>query len=237
LLGKPKGRREVRIMVTFPTEAASDCAWVRDVIRRGADCARINCAHDSEDEWRKMIRNVRKAEKQTGRACRILMDLAGPRARTAQARLPPAERRVRKAAHIFLTRPGHTGAPPKGEKFRDDMGINFPRNHSACEGDHREDVANLDFICAQAEILGYSFVQELGEMDELFAELAARRRLRRTGRPLGIVAKIETARAVHNLPELIVRGPGRVPFRRDDRATSGSVLKTTDAEIAPHGSS
>jgi pyruvate kinase len=29
---------------------------------------------------------------------------------------------------------------------------------------------------------------------------------------LGIVAKIETRRAVHNLPEIIVRGAGRHPF-------------------------
>jgi pyruvate kinase len=125
-------------------------------------------------------------------------------------------------------------ARQKGEKFRDDMGINFPETTVHAKAITEKDVANLDFICAQADILGYSFVQEPGEMDELFAELAARRRLRRTGRPLGIVAKIEMARAVHNLPELIVRGAGRAPFgvmiARGDLAVQIGYLRIAEIQ-------
>jgi pyruvate kinase len=83
LLGRdPKGRK-VRIMVTMPTEASTDYALVRDLLRSGMDCMRINCAHDGPEVWLGMIRNLERAKKETRRACRIEMDLAGPKLRTA----------------------------------------------------------------------------------------------------------------------------------------------------------
>jgi pyruvate kinase len=77
----PRGRA-VRIMVTLPTEAADDYVMVRDMIAKGMDCARINCAHDGPDLWKRMAANVRKASDETGRTCRILMDVNGPKIRT-----------------------------------------------------------------------------------------------------------------------------------------------------------
>ena len=65
-------------MVTLPTEAATDREFVTELIRRGMDCARINCAHDTAPEWTKMAENVRQAAKQLGEPCRVLMDLGGP---------------------------------------------------------------------------------------------------------------------------------------------------------------
>jgi pyruvate kinase len=82
LLGKPHQCRSVRMMVTLPWEAAADPVFVRELLSRGMDCARINCAHDDERKWLKMISNVRQAEHDTGRSCKILMDLAGPKLRT-----------------------------------------------------------------------------------------------------------------------------------------------------------
>jgi pyruvate kinase len=46
LFGRRSPQRRVRIMVTLPTEAATDYDLVRETIRRGATCMRINCAHD-----------------------------------------------------------------------------------------------------------------------------------------------------------------------------------------------
>ena len=46
------------------------------------DCMRINCAHDDPEAWLCMIRNLQKAREETGRNCRILMDVAGPKLRT-----------------------------------------------------------------------------------------------------------------------------------------------------------
>ena len=70
LFGPPPAKRWTRFMVTLPTEAASDYAFVRELVRHGMDCARINCAHDGDAAWGAMIRNVRRAARETGRACR-----------------------------------------------------------------------------------------------------------------------------------------------------------------------
>jgi pyruvate kinase len=78
---KPYGRRG-RIMVTLPGEAASDPALLLDLTRRGMDIARINCAHDNPDIWRALAQHARSAGTETGRAVRILMDIAGPKIRT-----------------------------------------------------------------------------------------------------------------------------------------------------------
>ncbi len=82
LLGPPPPGRKVRIMVTMSTDAATDYELVRDLVRSGMDCMRINCAHDNPEAWLGMIRNLKKAREETGRDCRILMDVAGPKLRT-----------------------------------------------------------------------------------------------------------------------------------------------------------
>jgi hypothetical protein len=82
LFGPPPTERRVRIMVTFASDAADNYTMVRRLIENGMDCARINCAHDDPATWEKMCANVRKAERETGRRCRILMDLGGPKLRT-----------------------------------------------------------------------------------------------------------------------------------------------------------
>lgn len=82
LLGRSRPDRSARIMVTAHTELAWDVDRVRDMIHAGMDILRINCAHDDEEIWARMIANVRQAERDTGRECRIIMDLAGPKLRT-----------------------------------------------------------------------------------------------------------------------------------------------------------
>lgn len=82
LLGKKPKRRTVRIMVTMPSEAAHDYDFVRRLLVDGMDCARINCAYDNQTAWASMIEHVRRASTETGKSCRVLMDLAGPKLRT-----------------------------------------------------------------------------------------------------------------------------------------------------------
>ncbi len=79
LLGPTHPGRGVRIMVTMPAEAATDYELVRELVEVGMDCARINCAHEGPDEWARMVAHVRRAERSTGRRCRIEMDLTGPK--------------------------------------------------------------------------------------------------------------------------------------------------------------
>jgi pyruvate kinase len=90
LLGPSPAGRCVRIMVTMPAEAATDYDLVRDLLLHGMDCMRINCAHDGPEAWSGMVRNLRRAMKETGRACKISMDLAGPKLRTGPIEHGPA---------------------------------------------------------------------------------------------------------------------------------------------------
>ncbi len=40
-------------MVTMPDEAIDDNEFIQDLINEGMNVARINCAHNTEDEWEK----------------------------------------------------------------------------------------------------------------------------------------------------------------------------------------
>jgi pyruvate kinase len=124
LLGPPPKSRSVRIMVTMPSEAATDYDLVRDLLLHGMDCMRINCAHDGREAWSGMIRNLRRAEKETGKSSKVAMDVAGPKLRTGPMRPGPAvlkfrpQRddlgRVTSAARVWLTpdaRSEHAPAP------------------------------------------------------------------------------------------------------------------------------
>ncbi|HKS28696.1 MAG TPA: pyruvate kinase [Pyrinomonadaceae bacterium] len=82
LLGPERDNRNVRIMVTMPSEAAEDSKLINDLVTSGMDCMRINCAYDDQEAWGRMIANLRLATKRTGKTCRVLMDLAGPKLRT-----------------------------------------------------------------------------------------------------------------------------------------------------------
>jgi pyruvate kinase len=90
LLGPAPKKRGTRIMVTFSTDLADDHELVKRMLLAGMDCARINCAHDNEQVWEAMVESIRKAEEETGRSCKILMDLMGPKLRTGPLKPGPA---------------------------------------------------------------------------------------------------------------------------------------------------
>jgi pyruvate kinase len=90
-------------MVTLPTEAADDGELITALVSAGMDAARINCAHDDVERWRKMAAHVRAAEKHLGRRCVVYADLAGPKVRTLQVRVRDAAR-VRVDDRIALVR-------------------------------------------------------------------------------------------------------------------------------------
>jgi pyruvate kinase len=85
----PEGRR-VRIMVTLPSEAAADPGLAASLVAAGMDIARINCAHDDAGAWQSMAANVRGAALAAQRPVRVLMDLGGPKLRTAAIEPGPA---------------------------------------------------------------------------------------------------------------------------------------------------
>lgn len=84
LLGKSNQSFHTRVMVTLPTDAADDIQLIHDLLDAGMENARINCSHDSQDIWLKMVQNVRKAATESNRDCKIYMDLPGPKLRTGE---------------------------------------------------------------------------------------------------------------------------------------------------------
>jgi len=122
LLGPAPPGRKVRIMVTMASEAGSNYELVRDLVQNGMDCMRINCAHDNPQVWLGMIRNLQRAREETGRHCRIVMDLAGPKLRTGPIEPGPAVMRCRpkrdlygrvvQPARVWLTAEENPAPPP-----------------------------------------------------------------------------------------------------------------------------
>jgi pyruvate kinase len=70
------------IMVTFDASFVDNYALIKNLLQNGMNVARINCAHDTEAIWSRMIQHLKKACRHTGLHCKIYMDLAGPRIRT-----------------------------------------------------------------------------------------------------------------------------------------------------------
>lgn len=114
LLGTARDGREVRIMVTLPSEAASDPKLIPALLEAGMEIARINCAHDDPETWLAMIR--RCAMPRSPRAAPAASRLTWPapsRAPAASARSAVYSSYVRSAisAAGWSVRPG-SGSPP-----------------------------------------------------------------------------------------------------------------------------
>ena len=70
------------IMVTFDKSFAENYGIIKTLLQNGMNVARINCAHDDEATWSRMINLLKRACCYTGLSCKIYMDLAGPKIRT-----------------------------------------------------------------------------------------------------------------------------------------------------------
>ncbi|MEQ9379679.1 MAG: pyruvate kinase, partial [Pirellulales bacterium] len=122
LLGPAPPDRNVRIMVTMPSEAARDYAVVHTLLEAGMNCMRINCAHDNAAAWERMIQHLRRAEQSLDRKCRVLMDLAGPKLRTGPIESTPGVIKIRPVrdsygkvlapARVWLTEEHNPHEPP-----------------------------------------------------------------------------------------------------------------------------
>ncbi len=261
VLGAAKSRR-IALLVTCPAEAGDSPAFMLELARHGVEALRINCAHDTADRWARMIEHARAAEKQTGHHFKILMDLGGPKIRTAVARLPEGEGRIKKGDMLAIVPSGGlervdisdkhfaiectlpealqatkvgdriyiddgklgtkvervapwglvtrvTRASSKGARLKSEKGLNFPDTDLAIPALTEKDRADLDFIVAHADGIEFSFVQSVADVKMLQDELARRRP--DDWRSLSLVLKIETAKAVRNLPDIVVAAAGRQP--------------------------
>ncbi|AFY55523.1 pyruvate kinase [Rivularia sp. PCC 7116] len=269
VLGKIYNQRWVRIMATLPTNSCVNYKDVKELLRKGTNCVRINCARDSVETWEAIISHVRRAEAQTGQRCKIMMELAGAKPRIKRIVAPYGYKHIFPGDCLFLRRElaefesqndsnllrrrcwqatitipsiidkleiganvwiddGRIGgyveclmpegvvikithAKDKGEKISADKGLNFPDTSFKLSPLTDKDKQDLDFIVTHADIVAYSFVQEVADVELLQQELNARQR-KPSHREIALVAKIETSQAIKNLPELIVRAAGKQPF-------------------------
>lgn len=262
LFGPPRRDRPVALLVTCPATAAKDPAFMQSLAQRGVEALRINCAHDSAEQWAAMIAHARAAEAQYGHRFHIFMDLAGPKIRTGEVLAHHGTKRLFPDSRIAFVAPGQierkvpadvvftcectlpdvfTTARPgqrlliddgkiattidavldgmiiasvtrckaEGAKLKPERGINLPDtdlNVPALTDKDREDLA---FVADHADGIEFSFVQNPDDVAALQAELA---RLRPDDwTRLALILKIETAEAVHNLPDVIVRAGARQP--------------------------
>lgn len=269
VLGKIYNQRWVRIMATLPSTTSLNYKNIQDLLHKGTNCVRINCAHDSPETWEAIIGYVRRAEAQTGQRCKIMMDLAGPKPRIKRVIAPYRYKHIFLGDSLLLRRElpefesqndsnfvapeswqatctipciidklhiganvwiddGRIGgyveclmpegvvlkithARDKGEKISADKGLNFPDTSFKLSPLTDKDKEDLDFIVIHADIVGYSFVQEVADIELLQRELEARQH-KRSHHQIALVAKIETPQAIKNLPELIIRAAGKQPF-------------------------
>ena len=142
LLGQKLKGSKVRIMVTQPSEAADNKKLVFKMLAAGMNSARINCAHDDTVAWEKMIKNISKARKKTGRNCKVCMDLGGPKLRTGMMNPGP------KVIHLQPARDelGRVVAPAKAWLATEDSVLNEEMIHIPVDKGFLKKVKKNDII-------------------------------------------------------------------------------------------
>lgn len=278
IFGKKPKNRTTRIMVTMPREAIDDEDFIRELIDEGMNVARINCAHDNEKDWMKMIKNIRSVAEELNKDVRILMDIAGPKIRTDWIYTHLSKPKVSKGDLIRITRDFDklpvqndvkvtTGCDldviydqievnqsvlfddgeiesvvkevtedefilevvktkSKSVRVKAEKGMNFPNHSFKFDSLSDKDKKDIKFACEHADVIGCSFVNEgrdieliQNEIDSILGDKASE---------MSLMAKIETVRAVKNLPEIIFTAASKNPFsimiaRGDLAAESGYI--------------
>jgi len=285
VLGGTEASPPIALLVTCPTEAASDPDFMLALAGRGVQAVRINCAHDGPDDWARMIDHLRAAEAASGRRMKVFMDLAGPKIRTGEVTVPHKAKRVERGDLVAITRPGGLGsvavderhfgvectlpeavdaskvgdrifiddgklgaegvrvapwgllaratsAPDRGVRLKPEKGLNFPDRHLDIDALTAKDRTDLEFVAANADGIGFSFVQSAADVAMLQDALAGLRP--HDWRTITLILKIETARAVSNLPDMIVQAAGRQPtaimIARGDLAVEIGFARTAEMQ-------
>jgi len=278
IFGKKPKNRTTRIMVTMPNEAIEDKEFIGDLIDEGMNVARINCAHNTEEEWIKMIENIQSEAKELNKDVRILMDIAGPKIRTDWVYTHLSKPKVSKGDLIRITRvfdklPSENDVnvtagcdldviyeqievdqavlfddgeiesvvkevakdefilkvvktKSKSVRVKAEKGMNFPNHSFKFDSLNDKDKNDINFACQHADIIGCSFVNDGEDIQLIQKEIE--KNLDEKASEMSLMAKIETVRAVRNLPEIIYTAASKNPFgimiaRGDLAAESGYI--------------
>jgi len=122
-------------------------------------------------------------------------------------------------------------AREKGVRLKPGKGVNFPSTELDLPPLTSKDFRDLDFIAEHADLVGFSFVQRVDDVELLQDHLQARAPKRE---PHGLVLKIETPLAVRNLPRLILQAashnPTAVMIARGDLAVELGFARLTEMQ-------
>ena len=251
LFGKKTNPVIPYIMVTFDSSFAENYGMIKTLLQNGMNVARINCAHDDEATWSRMIHLLKKACKRTGLSCKIYMDIAGPKIRThflnggnkkgkvkikegellwlaenaegfsnKDIIISPNEKGIivalKKNDRIYIDDGMIKGVIEKNKngkaamrivrnsskkkQIKEGKGINFPDTEFSIESLTDFDRECLPFMCAHADLVGYSFVRTATDLTNLQQQMK-----RHSPKPPPVILKIETPEAVTHLPELLLQ--------------------------------
>lgn len=123
-----------------------------------------------------------------------------------------------------------THAGPKGTKLGSEKSINIPQSDIKYEGLTSKDLMDLEFVAANADMVGISFIRDVHDIVVLRQELSKRKISK-----LGIVLKIETQGGFEKLPQLILEAmkspnPLGVMIARGDLAVECGWEKLADIQ-------
>jgi pyruvate kinase len=122
-------------------------------------------------------------------------------------------------------------AREKGVRLKPGKGVNFPSTELDLPPLTSKDFRDLDFVAEHADLVGFSFVQRVDDVELLQDHLVARAPKREAH---GLVLKIETPLAVRNLPRLILQSaahnPTAVMIARGDLAVELGFARLTEMQ-------
>lgn len=93
-----------------------------------------------------------------------------------------------------------------GINLRPEKGINFPNMDFRIPLLSERDEEILDFVCANADIVGLSFIRDTEDVTLMLDEIEKRRK------SMPVMIKIETLTSVRILPEVLVAAASRMPI-------------------------
>ena len=101
---KPKKREETKIMLTLPSEAASDTSMIEEFANAGVGLFRINTALDDAAAWRAMAEKIQELNQNLHpqNRLKIYVDLAGPKIRTGKIRKVPSALKLNPLDKVYI---------------------------------------------------------------------------------------------------------------------------------------
>lgn len=250
------------IMVTVDSKILNEPCQLEELLLNGMNIVRINCAHDNREIWKRIHDLLRETEKRLrlegkyqDTACKIYMDLAGPKVRIGKLPTTPIYIQKGDNLRLYLT-PANEGHPAmdnqpagvpvtlekafrnvrindsifiddgkihgivtdvtkayieikiisraaKQQRIKEGKGLNLPDSLLSLNlpALTEKDLADLPFLSQYADMIGISFVHSPLDLKKLREEIDILNRAE-----IGVIAKIETKDAIHNLARILLEG-------------------------------